>query len=129
MAFEFCWEHHGCTRDCRARDLGVLFCWQLARREGLRSAEECDACSYRRRWVQGEITTEEFVQRFERRKGPRRARKILVVDDEPNILYALQETVRGKGLECVSAVDGEEGTLSRATSCRTWSSPTSSCRR
>ena len=51
MAFEFCWEHKRCTRECRVRDLQVLFCWHLAINEGRKRKEECEACSYRRRWV------------------------------------------------------------------------------
>lgn len=111
MAFEFCWEHHGCTRDCRVRDLRVLFCWQIARHDGFATREQCEECSYRARWASGEISAQEFVARFERRRSTRSARTILVVDDEPNILFALEETVRGRGFECISACDGEEGLI------------------
>jgi len=111
VAFEFCWEHKGCTRDCRVRDLQALFCWQVARADGFRNPEECEECSYRRRWARGEITVEMFTARGERRAAPRRERKILVVDDEPNILYALQEVARAKGFECIAAIDGEEGLI------------------
>lgn len=89
----------------------MLFCWLLARQEGLRSATDCEQCDYRQRWVRGELNTRDFVKRFDRRKLPRHTRKILVVDDEPNILYALEEAVRGKGYECISACDGEEGLI------------------
>ncbi len=111
MAFEFCWEHLKCTRDCRVRDLGALFCWQVARTEGFRNPEECEECSYRRRWLAGELTVAGFRARGERRGGARSVRKVLVVDDEPNILYALQEVARAKGFECLGAVDGEEGLI------------------
>ena len=33
---------------------------------------------------------------------------MLVVDDEPNILFALEETVRDLGFECIAACDGED---------------------
>ena len=33
---------------------------------------------------------------------------MLVVDDEPNILFALEETVRDLGFECIAASDGED---------------------
>lgn len=108
MAFEFCWEHKGCTRECRVRDLKVLFCWHLAIGEGRTTKEECEACSYRQRWVRGELSTDDFVRAQERRAQPRSGRRVLVVDDEPNILYALEETVRDLGFDCIAACDGEE---------------------
>jgi twitching motility two-component system response regulator PilH len=111
MAFEFCWQHHGCTRECRVRDLKVLFCWHLAIGEGRKTKEECEACSYRQRWASGELATEDFVKDHERRGQPRRVRRVLVVDDEPNILYALEETVRDLGFECIAAGDGEEALI------------------
>jgi len=111
MAFEFCWEHHGCTRECRVRDLQVLFCWHVGIGEGRKSREECAACSYRRRWLSGELSTGDFAKHRERRGRPRRARRVLVVDDEPNILYALEETVRDLGFECIAACDGEEALI------------------
>ena len=111
MGFEFCWEHHRCTRECRVRDLQVLFCWSAVAVEGRRTKEQCEECSYRRRWVRGELATADFVSKHERRGQPRRARRVLVVDDEPNILYALEETVRDLGFECIAACDGEEALI------------------
>jgi CheY-like chemotaxis protein len=111
MAFEFCWEHKQCTRECRVRDLQVLFCWHLAINEGRKLKEECEECSYRRRWAAGELSTADFVQARERRAAARTARRVLVVDDEPNILYALEETVRDLGFECIAACDGEEALI------------------
>lgn len=108
MAFEFCWEHRGCTDECRVRELQVLFCWRLRIGEGVRLQEECDECSYRRRWVNGELSTADFTRGLDRRSRPRTARRVLVVDDEPNILFALKETVRDLGFECIAACDGEE---------------------
>ena len=35
--------------------------------------------------------------------------RVLVIDDEPSILFAFEETVRHLGYDCVSAMDGEEG--------------------
>jgi len=111
MAFEFCWQHHRCDRECRVRDLQVLFCWHVAVGEGRKCREECAACAYRRRWATGELSTDDFVHGHERRARPRRARRVLVVDDEPNILYALEETVRDLGFECIAACDGEEALI------------------
>jgi CheY-like chemotaxis protein len=108
MAFQFCWEHHGCTRECRVRDLQMLFCWRSAVSEGRKSQEECEACSYRRRWVSGELATADFVHQQDRRLQPRPGRRVLVVDDEPNILFALEETVRDLGFESIAACDGED---------------------
>ena len=108
MAFQFCWEHHGCTRECRVRDMQMLFCWRSAVAEGRTSQEQCEACSYRRRWVSGELSTSDFARERERRLQPRPGRRVLVVDDEPNILFALEETVRDLGFDCIAACDGED---------------------
>jgi len=108
MAFKFCWEYLGCTRECRVRDLQILFCWRAAIVEGRKSLEECEACSYRQAWVRGELATADFVANHERRGQPRDTRRVLVVDDEPNILFALEETVRDLGFECIAACDGED---------------------
>jgi len=108
MAFAFCWEFHGCTRECRVRDLQALFCWRIAIAEGRKNLEECEACSYRQAWVRGDLATADFVRRGERRAEPRHERRVLVVDDEPNILFALEETVRDLGFECIAACDGED---------------------
>ena len=35
--------------------------------------------------------------------------KILVIEDEPTILFAFEETIRKKGYECISASDGNDG--------------------
>lgn len=108
MAFAFCWEYLGCTRECRVRELQAIFCWRVAIGEGRKSQSECEDCTYRQAWVRGELATADFVKNNERREQPRRARRVLVVDDEPNILYALEETVRDLGFECIAACDGED---------------------
>jgi CheY-like chemotaxis protein len=108
MPFAFCWEYLGCTRECRVRDVGTLFCWRNAVSEGRATQERCEACSYRQAWVRGELTTADFVKQGERRVQPRSGRRVLVVDDEPNILYALEETVRDLGFDCIAASDGED---------------------
>ena len=108
MAFSFCWEYLGCSKDCRVRELQALFCWRVAINEGRKSAEECEACPYRQAWVRGELATADFVLNHERRGQSRAARRVLVVDDEPNILFALEETVRDLGFDCIAACDGED---------------------
>jgi CheY-like chemotaxis protein len=109
--FQFCWEAMDCDRTCSVKDSQSLFCWRVAREEGFQPPEICEVCSYRQKWVEGEYSVLHFVQRKERRRKPRESVRVLVVDDEPNILYALEETVRSAGYECLSAVDGEEGLL------------------
>ncbi len=111
MAFQFCWEHHGCTRECRVRDRQVLFCWRAAVSEGRKTAAECEACSYRRRWATGELSTADFSRERDRRLRPRQTRRVLVVDDEPNILFALEETVRDLGFDCIAACEGEDALI------------------
>jgi CheY-like chemotaxis protein len=107
--FQFCWEAKGCDRTCSVKDSRSFFCWRAARDEGFQAPEICEVCSYRRKWVEGEYSVLKFTQRNDRRRHPRESVRILVVDDEPNILYALEETVRSAGYECLSASDGEEG--------------------
>jgi len=108
MAFSFCWEYLNCTRDCRVREVRALFCWRTAIGEGRKTAEQCEECAYRQAWVRGELATADFLAQGERRGQPRNARRVLVVDDEPNILFALEETVRDLGFECIAACDGED---------------------
>jgi DNA-binding response OmpR family regulator len=72
-------------------------------------AERCATCDYRRKWIEGEYSVLEFIQRSERRRRTRSTPKILVVDDEPYIRYALEETVTAEGFECMPADNGEEG--------------------
>jgi CheY-like chemotaxis protein len=103
-----CWEHKDCTRPCPVKDSRSLFCWRIARAEGFQSIEACDACDYRRKWFSHEFSLDEFIRTHDRRARSRNARNILVVDDEPNILFALEETVKAAGHGCISAVDGEE---------------------
>ena len=108
MAFSFCWEYLNCTRECHVHEVRALFCWRAAINEGRKSPEQCEACRYRQAWVSGELSAADFIEKNERRGQPRSARRVLVVDDEPNILYALEETVRNLGFECIAACDGED---------------------
>jgi CheY-like chemotaxis protein len=109
MGFKFCWEVKNCEKDCPVKEREVLFCWHTARAEGIKELSACEVCNYRQMWIDGVFTVEGFIKRSERRQSPRTTKKILVIDDEPYILYALEETVRAKGLECIAATDGEEG--------------------
>ena len=93
------------------RELRILFCWRAPIAEGRASPEQCEACSYRRRWVSGELSTSDFARERERRLQPRPGRRVLVVDDEPNILFALEETVRDLGFESIAACDGEDALI------------------
>ena len=108
MNFAFCWEDKGCEANCSIRERQVLFCWR-ARVEDSESPLHCDSCDYRQKWVRGEYSVEAFVQKYNRRAARRRDIKVLVIDDDPHILFALEETVRNLGHEPVSAIDGEDG--------------------
>ena len=61
--------------------------------------------------MRGEFSVDAFVGRHNRRSAPRIRKKVLVVEDDPSILYALEETVRYLGLDSISACDGEEGLI------------------
>jgi CheY-like chemotaxis protein len=108
-AFAFCWEEKKCDKPCSIRERRVLFCWRAMIEYDSRTPRYCDPCGYRRKWVDGEYTVEAFVEKYNRRSSPRRGKKVLVIDDDPHILYALEETVRHLGHECVSACDAEDG--------------------
>jgi twitching motility two-component system response regulator PilH len=108
MNFAYCWEDKGCQGTCSVRERQVLFCWR-ARLEDHEMPRPCDSCDYRMKWVRGEYSVEAFVEKYNRRDRRRRERKVLVIDDDPHILYALEESVRNLGYEPVSAIDGEDG--------------------
>ena len=108
MNFAFCWEEKGCEGSCSVKERQVLFCWR-ARIEDFEMPRQCDSCDYRLKWVRGDYSVEAFVQKYNRRAARRRDTKVLVIDDDPHILYALEETVRNLGHEPVSAIDGEDG--------------------
>jgi CheY-like chemotaxis protein len=103
-----CWQHRNCTKPCPVRETRSLFCWWLARTEGFQNAETCEKCQYRLKWFSHEFSLDEFIRLHDRRSGNRYAKRVLVADDEPNILFALEETVKKAGYGCISAVDGEE---------------------
>lgn len=109
MHFRFCWEHKNCSRPCPVRENRALFCWHILSKKHTITIDRCEDCDYRRKWIEGEFSVLECVQRSERRRRPRSTVKVLVVDDEPYIRYALEETVTSEGFECLPAADGEEG--------------------
>ncbi len=109
MNESFCWEFKNCREDCPVRESQSLFCWRVARTEGFRNLETCGRCDYRMMWMTHRYTLRSFIGARDRRRRSRRGRKrVLVVDDEPNILYALEESVRQSGYDCIGAPDGEE---------------------
>jgi two-component system alkaline phosphatase synthesis response regulator PhoP len=77
--------------------------------EGFTHPDVCDACDYRAKWFNRDYSVVEFLKQADRRKTSRHRKRILVIDDEPNILYALEETVKLTGHDCLTAGDGEEG--------------------
>ncbi len=108
MSFRFCWEDRRCKRPCPVRDLRILFCWKYFAEEAQAGLKPCGECAYREAWdasraLDDDLTAPPGTRRSKRRKT------ILVIDDEPNILYALEEMVSSQGCRCVAAVDGEEG--------------------
>ncbi len=109
MHFRSCWEYKSCSRPCPVRESGALFCWRALTKEHDAPVDRCAACDYRRKWIDGEFSVLECVQRSERRIRSRSTVKVLVVDDEPYIRFALEETVTAEGYECLPADDGEEG--------------------
>jgi len=110
MDFAFCWQFKECSRECAVRERRMLFCWRYRCDENL-SPRPCDNCDYRLKWVRGEFSVDAFVALYNRRTAPRTRKKVLVVEDDPSILYALEEAVRYLGFDCVSACDGEEGLI------------------
>lgn len=107
--FAFCWEDKKCDKPCSTRERKVLFCWRATLDNDPRTPRFCDPCEYRLKWVRGEYTVEAFVKKYNRRSRPRDVRKVLVIDDDPHILFALEDTVRHLGFESVSACDAEDG--------------------
>jgi DNA-binding response OmpR family regulator len=77
--------------------------------EHLCHPDVCAECSYRKNWFSHEYSLQEFIRTNDRRKGRPYAKRILAVDDEPNFIFALEETVRENGFNCLTAIDGEEG--------------------
>ena len=111
MRFRSCWEYKSCNRPCPVRESGALFCWRALTKEHDAPVDRCAACDYRRKWIDGEFSVLECVQRSERRIRSRSTVKVLVVDDEPYIRFALEETVTAEGYECLPADDGEATAL------------------
>jgi CheY-like chemotaxis protein len=109
MGFKFCWEDLNCSKPCQVRDNGTVFCWRSKPSRDTDGLHLCETCNYRLRWVQGEYSVEDFIARSDRRSTPRENPRVLVIDDEPSILFAFEETVGHLGYDCISARDGEEG--------------------
>jgi twitching motility two-component system response regulator PilH len=109
MSFQFCWEFNSCAKPCVVRDLKLLFCWRQFTEEEEAGIKACSMCAYRAAWEKAGWSAKEFPVRPPSSKGRNRRKTVLVVDDEPYILYALEEAVRDEGFECVTAADGEAG--------------------
>jgi CheY-like chemotaxis protein len=109
--FKFCWEFKNCDKACPVRETESIFCWRIAHNEDFRTTADCDACAYRRKWFGEEFSLQEFILNFDRRQSRRMTKQVVVIDDEPNIRFALEETVRGEGYNCLSTDNGEDGFL------------------
>ncbi len=109
MGFEFCWEHRGCSRACPVRESQSIFCWRIAHREHFCHPQVCRSCSYRRNWFEGRYDLDEFVAQNDKARHRRKWQRILAVDDDPSFLFALEESIRELGCNCLTAIDGAEG--------------------
>jgi len=109
MKFEFCWEHRNCDKPCPVSESKTIFCWRIARTERLHHPDVCAKCTYRKNWFNGEYSLQEFIARHDRRRDQPQRKRILLVDDEPNFLYALEDTMHDNNYNCLTAIDGEEG--------------------
>ncbi len=103
--YQFCWRMKDCRRDCPVREMDILFCWRYFAEEGEAGLRPCGECAFRLAWAGGSY---QGTMPADHREGPR-PKTILVIDDEPNILYALKEAVGDKGYDCISAFDGDTG--------------------
>jgi CheY-like chemotaxis protein len=110
MDFEFCWDHRDCTKtDCPVRRTGTVFCWRMARVERLCHPDNCAACSYKANWFANRYDLQAFIASHDRRKGERYITRVLAIDDEPNFLDVLEDSITDVGYRCMTAIDGEEG--------------------
>jgi CheY-like chemotaxis protein len=109
MNFEFCWEHNKCDRSCPVKETQSIFCWRIAQKESLCHPDFCRKCSYRSNWFSNKYDLQEFIRSYDKKRGRPKARRILAIDDEPNFLFALEETVQSLSYNCLTAIDGEEG--------------------
>jgi twitching motility two-component system response regulator PilH len=106
---EFCWQHRNCEKDCVVRRTGTIFCWRLARVERLCHPDNCAACSYKQNWFAHQYDLQKFIAKHDRRKGERPVTRVLAIDDEPNFLSVVEDSVLDEGYNCLTAIDGEEG--------------------
>ncbi len=109
VKFEFCWEHKKCDKPCPVRESQSIFCWRIAQRENLTHPDLCYKCSYRRNWFSHRYDLQEFIAAHDRDRARPKSKRILAIDDEPNFLFALEETILNLDYNCLTAVDGEEG--------------------
>jgi CheY-like chemotaxis protein len=111
MSFQFCWEYKDCDKQCPVKDMKILYCWKYYEEEARAGLRNCPDCEYRKAWVESDFKAEGFKVAPSAGKGKLHRKVILVIDDEPNILYAFEEMVQQKGYECVAAQNGQDGLL------------------
>jgi CheY-like chemotaxis protein len=109
MKFEFCWEHKKCDKACPVKESQSIFCWRVAQKESLCHSDVCRQCDYRRNWFNHKYSLQAFIREKDKERKRSKAPRILAIDDEPNFLFALEETILDLGYKCLTAVDGEEG--------------------
>ncbi len=111
MGFSFCWDYRDCHEECSAREQQVLFCWRSHYDQDLQAPRSCDGCDYRRKWLSGAFSVRHFVAHHERRALPRTVKRVLAVDSDPHVLFALEDLVGYLGYECLTAANGEDGLI------------------
>ena len=107
VKFEFCWEHKGCGKDCLVRETGTVFCWRLARVERLCHPSNCEACTYKKNWFAREYDLQEFIAKHDRRRDARPFQRVLAIDDEPNFLSVLEDSIVDEGYKCFTAIEAD----------------------
>jgi len=111
VGFSYCWDYRDCRDTCSVREQEVLFCWRDRQNQSVEVSQNCEECGYRQKWLSGDFRVRNFLERFERRSSPRTMKRVLAVDSDPHILFALEDLVSYLGHQCVTAADGEEGML------------------
>ncbi len=109
MNLSFCWEKNKCRKVCPVKDLRLICCWKYFQEESRAGLKACAQCDHRSVWTSVTPAPPLPAEESALRRGRLQGKTILAIDDEENILYALEETIRSLGYQCVSAMDGEEG--------------------
>jgi CheY-like chemotaxis protein len=83
----------------------------LAQKENLCHPNTCRHCSYRQNWLSKRYDLQEYLSRSGQQRKRPKTHRILAIDDEPDFLFGLEETLLDMGCTILTAVDGDEGLL------------------